>query len=96
MTNRKLIIVTILLIILLSMLIGCADAKASAAEYAEPEGTFVIVEATEYWFTMYHRDTKVMYVGTKNVAYMGGLTVMLDAHGDPVIYGKDYSRYNAG
>ena len=95
MTNGRLIAFALLLIVLFNLLIGCKDAAADQpdataplepTEVAQPEDTFIITEVTRYYFVMYHCDTKVMYVCSKGTTNIGGIIVMVDADGKPLLW----------
>ncbi len=79
------IAIVLLLIFLLSIVAGCGST------YVEEEGKnensmFVIVERTNGWWIVYHKDTKVMYA-ISNGHYNGGtFTMLVNADGSPQIW----------
>lgn len=75
-------------------LTGCganASAKQEVVEDCKNEQTdsmFVVVEKTNKWSVVYHKDTKVMYVVPKSYNGTGIFTVLMDASGAPLLYEK--------
>lgn len=48
---------------------------------------FVLVEETEHWDVVYHRDTKVMYVISSYPGNgQGVFTLLVDRDGKPLLY----------
>lgn len=78
--------------LLLSML--CVFAFVGCGEYTEPE-TIEQEKMTEFMeiycegtkWILVHKETKVMYLFVKS-GYGGGLTVMVDENGNPLLWGE--------
>lgn len=76
-----------MMIVLCLCLVGCGNDQYSGAPLTD---RMVIVEKQEfgsfgYSIQMYGRETKVMYLFIKS-GYGGGLSIMLDADGNPLLY----------
>lgn len=81
-----------ILCLLLSML--CVFAFAGCEEYTEPEVTkqenmteFMKIGCGDAKWILVHKETKVMYLFVKG-GYGGGLTVMVDENGNPLLWGE--------
>lgn len=51
----------------------------------EQQSMMVSLESTMSWRIVYHKETKVMYMLRTD----GGVTVMVDADGKPLLYEED-------
>lgn len=84
---KKLLITSILVCSLL--LVSC-DNKATVATPTDPNtntSMFVQIECTKDWRVVYHKETKVMYVVSDGDYNHGTFTLLIDAKGNPMIYG---------
>lgn len=94
---RKFFIILILLVVFIMLFIGVSNnssklgvVNASVNNLEENNGRFVFIDA-QYESGLhigryYDKETKVIYMFTRNGHNAGGLTVMVDANGKPLLY----------
>lgn len=81
-------IIAILLIITLMLgLIACVP-NNKAEEIQTGESRMVIIEQTTTYFIAYDRYTKVMYAISHSGYNCGNFTLLVDADGNPLLYGN--------
>ena len=82
-----------LIIILLSLMlltVGCGIERVKIEETKQEQSSmFVKVESTHLWDVVYHKNTKVMYAVSRGEYNSGTFTLLVDAEGNPMIYGED-------
>ena len=49
---------------------------------------FVIVESTDNFYVVYHKETKVMYAVSDSIYNHGNFTLLVNADGTPMTYKK--------
>ena len=66
----------------------CGGCQVSAVENVSTSESsmFVIVENTDFWKVVYHKETKVMYVVSKGSYNSGNFTLMVDEEGKPLLW----------
>lgn len=77
----KFIIFTFITIILFSFIFTACDYQTISEETVSDESMFVIVEDTHFWFIMYHKYTKVMYIYTLYGSGSGDIEPLLNPDG---------------
>lgn len=76
---------TLILICLIAlMLAGCE--KVEKADGNDGTSIFVLIEETENWKVVYHRETKVMYAISDGMYNRGTFTLLVDTDGKPLLY----------
>lgn len=83
---KKLLIAFIALLILCVTLTGCATNVDTEPNFNEGTSMFVIIEETESWRVVYHKDTKVMYSVSYGHKNSGNFTVLVNADGSPMLW----------
>lgn len=85
MKMLKNVIPFFLCFILSAFLIGCMkmDYDDPMQEEVKPTGAFIEVDRGMSWYTVYHQDSKVMYV-------VGGgtFTLLVNPDGTPMLWGE--------
>lgn len=56
-----------------------------------PKSMFIIIETTNDWKVVYHKETKVMYVVSDGVENRGNFTLLVDENGNPLLYTEPYN-----
>lgn len=81
---KKLIVVFIAILLCLSLFAGCTKED----EWVDSGFTYIARRGNVHY--LYYNDTKVVYVFYEECAgYSGGMTVLLNADGTPMIYEGD-------
>lgn len=86
----KKIICLILSVLCLSAITACD--YASVEKYDEDKPTtsmFVVIEHTESWKIVYHKETKVMYAVSSWSYNCGNFTLLVDENGEPLLWEDD-------
>lgn len=79
---RKMIVI---LLIVMTMLTGCgATVEEKTTKFNM--SMFVLVEKTDVWHIVYHKDTKVMYAVSMGGYNRGTFTVLVDTEGKPMLW----------
>ncbi len=91
---KKFLTVVLLVVTCCVIFSGCS--KAKKVESPEFDERFLILNDTNndmdgYRQIIVDRETGVMYL-FMGKGYKGGLTVMVDAEGNPLIYGGEYGE----
>lgn len=87
----KLALIALLLFFIIMLLINLTSCNVDTPERkVDGDPSLILLEEynygfDEYYQIFYHEDTKVMYLFIKS-GYGGGLTIMLDENGNPLIY----------
>lgn len=84
---KKLLITSILVC---SLLLASCDNEVTVTTLTDPDpntSMFVQIERTKEWCVVYHKETKVMYVVSDGDYNHGTFTLLVDANGNPMIYG---------
>jgi hypothetical protein len=81
--KKKLISILLVLVMPMLVLCGCGNAEKKYNE----ESMFIVVEhldisGTCICYVLVHKETRVMYM----TQYEGGMVVMLNADGSPMLY----------
>ena len=79
---RKMIVI---LLIVMTMLTGCG-ATVERKTISFSMSMFVLVEKTDAWYIVYHKDTKVMYAVSMGGYNRGTFTVLVDTEGKPMLW----------
>lgn len=90
----KKILVTFLLVGMLFTLCGCDDVSFQEPVKVSNEtdtslntgSMFAVVEKGQYWWVIYHKETKVMYLMSAGMDNSGTFEVMVNAEGKPMLY----------
>ena len=87
---KKKLFIILLLIMLLTT--GCGSIKLVNNIDDRPDrySMFTTVEQTGSWIIVFNNKTKVMYAVSCGGSNCGTFTLLVDAEGNPMIYGKDY------
>lgn len=72
-------------LLLCGALAGCGSPVQSSADADEPS-MFVIVERTQVWNVVYHKDTKVMYAVSGGAYNNGTFTLLVNPDGTPMLW----------
>ena len=83
--KRKLAYILILSMLSMLLLSGCKRVE-SVNDNHKDTSMFVIVEKTETWEIVYHKETKVMYAVSDGSYNYGTFTVLVDADGKPMLW----------
>jgi ABC-type oligopeptide transport system substrate-binding subunit len=88
---KKLLLVLLALFLIFALLSGCA--KNDSEKSADNTSRFYYLEDTNnglgYNLIIVDKETGVMYL-FHGAGYKGGLTTMVDADGNPLIYDGEY------
>lgn len=90
----KKIFVCFILFVLSVLSVFCFSSCDSEFEFARDPSSkyssmFVIVEKSDWFAVVYHRDTKVMYsVSQGGWGGRGCFTLLVDSNGNPLLYNK--------
>lgn len=76
-------IMAVLITISFTACIHVANVESKVTE--DQQSMMVTLEKTLLWQIVYHKETKVMYMLRTD----GGITVMVDADGNPLLYEED-------
>ena len=77
----------ICILMLSLLLVGCGKSSESDVGTGK-KSRFVCVEDSMSWRIMADRETGVMYVMSCGINNTGTFTLMVDADGNPLIYGE--------
>ena len=97
-SKLKFFIMAIIFIIVICFAVGCSSSGDNKIESSLiDESRFCVVSADSLYdtttiFTVYDKDTKVMYMIVRYASgYKGGITVtiMIDENGNPLLYNAD-------
>ncbi len=83
MNKRFKLMVTVLFVCML--LTGCG-ATVEEKKTSSSKSMFVLVEKTDSWHVVYHKDTKVMYAVSMGVYNRGIFTALVDTKGKPMLW----------
>lgn len=83
MRTKKIFVLAILTFCLL--LTGCG-ATVEEKKTSSSKSMFVLVEKTDSWHVVYHKDTKVMYAVSMGGYNRGTFTVLVDTKGKPMLW----------
>lgn len=75
----------IILLIVMTMLTGCG-ATVEEKKTSSSKSMFVLVEKTDSWHVVYHKDTKVMYAVSMGAYNRGIFTALVDTKGKPMLW----------
>lgn len=81
----KKIILSIILVLSILFLNSCSNTKVKKEPTTE-NSMFVIVEQTNTWKVVYHKETKVMYVVSSGTYNSGTFTLLVDEEGKPLLW----------
>ena len=82
---KKLLLIFSLCLISVFSLIGC-DVTEVGQEEMSSKSMFVKVENAGSWYVVYHKETKVMYVVSKDRYNYGNFTLLVDQDGKPLLW----------
>lgn len=74
--------------LLCGMLFASGCQKTERVEPASDTSMFVLIEETQSWRVVYHRETKVMYAVSCGIYNGGNFTLLVDRFGKPMIYNE--------
>lgn len=83
---KKYIALFTILILCFVLFTGC-----TASGNNDLNDRFLIAERGGNWIIYVDKNTNVMYLYT-NCAYQGGISVMFDANGKPLLYEGEYDK----
>ena len=81
---KKLLVLILALVMCLGLIAGCAE--TTVEEDIGGKSMFVIVEKSETWQVVYHRESKVMYAVSRGYYNSGTFTLMVNADGTPMLW----------
>ena len=84
---KKIFSLFLVLLIPIIFLTACSTMSYSE-DFSDEVSMFVLVEKGDYYEVVYHKDTLVMYVISFGMENCGNFSVLLDAEGKPLLYGK--------
>lgn len=79
-------VVVILVILFLLTLFGCSGSATINSEGIQEESMFVMVENTNWFCVVYHRDTKVMYAISRGGYNSGNFCLLVNPDGTPMLW----------
>lgn len=90
----KKILIAVVLTAMLFTLCSCDDAQFQqpvsvdneTASFNNASSMFAVVETSNYWWVVYHKETKVMYLISNGMSNCGTAEVMVDAKGNPLLW----------
>lgn len=65
---------------------GCNSNPTESKVVEEAPSMFVVVESSDIWRVVYHRETKVMYAVSDGYYNKGTFTLLVNADGTPMLY----------
>ena len=83
----KKILVLFLILVSLFSFSGC-DGKTKVDENIQSSSMFVVVECSDIWKIVYHKETKVMYAVSYFSKNCGNFTLLVNADGTPMLWGE--------
>lgn len=87
---KKKLICLILSVLCLGAITACNYTEVENYDEDKPTTSmFVVVEHTESWKIIYHKETKVMYAISCGYYNAGNFTLLVDENGDPLLWEGD-------
>lgn len=83
----KKILVLFLILFSLFSFSGC-DGKTKVDENIQSSSMFVVVECSNDWKIVYHKETKVMYAVSDGQYAFGTFTLLVNSDGTPMLWGE--------
>lgn len=74
--------------LLCGMLFASGCQIMECVEPTSDTSMFVLIEETQLWSVVYHRETKVMYVVSCGGYNSGNFTLLVDRFGKPMMYNE--------
>ena len=65
---------------------SCNLSKVEKQPRLDEASMFVLIEETQIWQVVYHKETKVMYAVSYAGYNMGTFTLLVDREGKPLLY----------
>ena len=84
----KKIVVLFLILISLFSFSGC-KVETKADENIQPNSMFVVVECSNDWKIVYHKETKVMYAVSGGQYAYGTFVLLVNSDGTPMLWGEE-------
>lgn len=81
--------VAILIILVMLTFCGCTGKATVTSEELQEESMFVLVEESNIFDVVYHRDTKVMYAVSHGGAVAGNFCLLVNPDGTPMLWKGD-------
>lgn len=81
-------IICVLLVMSLLLMVGCRDVEFDEGS-TSGKSMFVVVEQSDIWYIVYHKDTKVMYEVSSGYYNCGTFTLLVDQDGKPLLWQGD-------
>ena len=78
-------IIALMIVVLAVALTGCSKIEDKTSD----ESGFVIVECTNAWYIVYHKETKVMYAVSRGSYNCGTFTLLVNEDGTPMIWEEE-------
>ena len=87
---KKMFATIFIVVVMMFALSACNNSTVQSEKDMSEESSsmFVLVEQTNSWKIVYHKDTKVMYAVSFGYYNYGTFTVLLDENGDPMTWDK--------
>jgi len=85
--KKKIIILLVALCLIL--VTGCSYNEVeniNDREDTTKSSMFIIIEETDSWKVVYHKESKVMYTVSCGYYNQGAFTLLVDADGTPLLY----------
>ena len=83
---NKILVLVIALVLLMTVMTGCAPTKVESKLTIEKPSIFVMVERTYGYDVVYDRETKVMYT-VSNLSHGSGVfTLLVNRDGSPKLW----------
>lgn len=79
-------VVVILVTLFLLTLCGCKGSAKIDSERIQEESMFVIIDDTNIFYVVYHRDTKVMYAISHGGYNSGNFCLLVNPDGTPMLW----------
>ena len=94
---KKIFIILLSLLLLCSLMTSCAERDEQKRKNYEVSENIHLVEvykskySAQPYSILVHKETGVMYIINSNGKYGGGISVMLDENGKPLIF-EEYEK----
>ena len=79
-------VIAILIALFMLTLCGCGGKATVDSEDLQKESMFVIVEDTNWFCVVYHRDTMVMYAISRGGFNSGNFCLLVNPDGTPMLW----------
>lgn len=79
-----------MVMVMMFALCGCNNSTVQSERDMSDDSSsmFVLIEHTNSWNIVYHKDTKVMYAVSASSYNYGTFTLLVDENGNPMLWDK--------